>query len=57
MDNLINDVILFVIVAFIMFLLARYAVKLFKSLETAAAGPSAEETLLTEIRDLLKAKN
>ena len=50
-----NDVINFLIVGFIMFLLARYAVKLFKSFE-AATPPSAEEVLLTEIRDILKTK-
>lgn len=56
--QVINDVIFFVIVAFLMFLLAKYAIKLFKGLEAAAApaGPSAEETLLTEIRDILKDK-
>lgn len=53
--QLINDVITFVIVAFVMFLLARYALSLFQGLE-AAAEPSAEEKLLTEIRDILKAK-
>jgi large conductance mechanosensitive channel len=53
--QLINDVISFVIVAFVMFLLAKYAISLFKGLE-AAPEPSAEETLLTEIRDILKAK-
>lgn len=53
--QLITDIITFLIVAFVMFLIARWAVKLFKSLETAAA-PSAEETLLTEIRDILKEK-
>lgn len=51
----INDVIVFLIVAFVMFLLARYAIKLFKGLE-AAAPPSDEVVLLTEIRDVLKAK-
>ena len=51
----INDVITFVIVAFVMFLLARYAVKLFRILE-AEAAPSPEVELLTEIRDVLKAK-
>ena len=50
-----NDVINFLIVGFIMFLLARYAVKLFKSFE-AATPPSAEEVLLTEIRDILKTR-
>ncbi len=53
--QLVNDIISFLIVAFVMFLLARYAVKLFKGLE-AAAPPSDEVVLLTEIRDLLKAK-
>lgn len=51
----INDVITFLIVAFIMFLLARYAVRFFKGLE-AEAAPDPEVELLTEIRDLLKAK-
>ncbi len=56
--QLINDFIYFLIIAFLMFLLARYALKLFKGLEAekAEAGPSAEETLLTEIRDILKDK-
>jgi large conductance mechanosensitive channel len=52
----ITDIVTFLIVAFIMFLLARYAIRLFKSMEAAPAGPSATETLLTEIRDLLKSK-
>lgn len=51
----INDIIAFLIVAVVMFLLARYAVKLFRGLESAAE-PSAEEKLLTEIRDILKEK-
>jgi len=51
----INDIITFLIVAFVMFLLARYAVKLFRILE-AEAVPSPEVELLTEIRDVLKAK-
>lgn len=51
--QLINDIISFLIVAVVMFLLARYAVKLFKGLE-AAAAPTPEVELLTEIRDLLK---
>lgn len=52
----ISDIILFLIVAFVVFLIARWALKLFKGLEAAPAGPTAEETLLTEIRDILKAK-
>ena len=52
----ISDILTFLIVAFVMFFLARYAVRLFKGLETKAAPPTGEEVLLTEIRDLLKAK-
>ena len=51
----INDVITFLIVAVIMFLLARYAVRMFKGLE-AVTPPTNEEVLLTDIRDILKAK-
>jgi len=51
----INDIITFLIVAFAMFLLARYAVKLFKGLE-AATPPTDETVLLTEIRDILKTR-
>ncbi len=56
--QLINDIITFLIVAVVMFFLARYAVRLFKSFEAAAAAapPTGEEVLLTEIRDLLKNK-
>ena len=53
--QLVTDIIQFIIVAFVIFVIARYAVKFFKGLE-AEAGPSAEETLLTEIRDILKEK-
>jgi len=54
--QLLNDIISFVIVAFVMFLLARYAIRIFKVLEAAPPEPTPEQTLLTEIRDLLKAK-
>lgn len=50
----INDIITFIIVAVVMFFLARYAVKLFKTLESAPTPPTGEEVLLAEIRDLLK---
>lgn len=50
----INDIISFLIVAIVMFFLARYAVKLFKTLEAAPTPPTGEEVLLAEIRDLLK---
>lgn len=53
--QLINDVISFLIVAVVMFLLARYAVRVFKGLE-AATPPTDETILLTEIRDILKSK-
>ena len=53
--QLINDIITFLIVAFVMFLLARYAINLFKSLEPEPAI-TAEEKLLTDIRDILKEK-
>lgn len=52
--QLINDIINFLIVAVVMFFLARYAVKLFKGLEAAPTPPTGEEVLLKEIRDLLK---
>jgi large conductance mechanosensitive channel len=51
----INDVITFLIVAVVMFFLARYAVRLFKGLE-AATPPTDEAVLLTEIRDILKTR-
>ena len=51
----INDVITFVIVAIVMFFLARYAVRLFRLLE-AESVPSPEVQLLTEIRDAIRAK-
>lgn len=54
--QLINDFINFFIVAVIMFLLARYALKLFKAFEAAPSPPTGEEVLLTEIRDILKEK-
>ena len=54
--QLINDLINFLIIALVMFFLARYALKLFKGLEKPAAGPPAQEVLLTEIRDILKNK-
>lgn len=51
----VNDIITFLIVAIVMFFLARYAVKLFKGLE-AETPPNDDVLLLTEIRDLLKSK-
>lgn len=54
--QLITDIIQFLIVAFVVFLIARWAMRLFKGLEPPAAGPTAEEILLTEIRDILQKK-
>jgi large conductance mechanosensitive channel len=48
-----NDVITFLIVALVMFFLARYAVSLFNTLKAAPTPPTGEEVLLAEIRDLL----
>ena len=51
----INDIITFMIVAFVMFLLARYAIRIFKGLE-ATTPPPDDVVLLTEIRDILRVK-
>jgi large conductance mechanosensitive channel len=51
-----NDVINFLIVAFVVFLMVKGANKLLPKKPAAPAGPSNEEVLLTEIRDLLKDK-
>lgn len=50
----INDLIIFFIVAFVIFLIAKWALKLFAGLEPPPSPPSSEEKLLTEIRDILK---
>jgi len=51
-----NTVVQFLIVAFIIFLVVRSINKLKREEAPAAAAPSNEELLLTEIRDLLKAR-
>jgi len=48
-----TEVVSFVILAFIIFLMVRWATKMMKKQEAAPAGPSEVE-LLTEIRDELK---
>ncbi len=53
--QLISDIISFVIVGFVMFLLAKWAMSYFAKL-AAVTPPPAQETLLTEIRDILKEK-
>ena len=50
----VNDVITFLIVALVMFALARYALCLFNTFQAAPTPPTGEEVLLAEIRDLLK---
>lgn len=50
----ITDIITFLIVAAVMFIIARYAMKLFAGLAPEDAGPTPEVELLTEIRDTLK---
>lgn len=54
--QLLNDIINFLIVAFIVFLIARWASKYFKFLEAAPTAPTKTELLLEDIRDLLKNK-
>ena len=52
----INDIIVFLIVAFVIFLIARWTRKYFEFLAAAPAEPTSQEKLLAEIRDLLKNK-
>ena len=53
--QLVSDIITFVIVAFVMFMIAKAAMSYFAKL-AAQTPPPPQEALLTEIRDLLKAK-
>ena len=53
--QLISDIITFIIVGFIMFMIARVAMNYFTKL-AAATPPPPQEALLGEIRDILKAK-
>ena len=46
---LVNALIVFLVVAFVVYLISKALIK-----EAPPAGPSAEETLLTEIRDELR---
>lgn len=52
----INDIITFLIVAIVMFFLARYAVKMFNRFAAAPTPPTGQEVLLAEIRDILKTR-
>ena len=51
-----NTVISFVIIAFAIFMVIKLMNRVVKKEEAAPAAPPAEVVLLTEIRDLLKAK-
>ena len=53
--QLINDIINFLIVAFVMFLIAKWAMAYFAKL-AAKTPPPPQEQLLGEIRDILKAR-
>ncbi len=55
--QLTTDIISFIIISFVVFLIARWAIKLFSGLDQDT-GPTSEE-LLTEIRDIMivKAEN
>lgn len=53
--QLISDIITFLIVAFVMFLIAKWAMAYFARL-AAETPPPPQEQLLGEIRDILKAK-
>ncbi len=53
--SFIQTILDFLIIAFAVFLVVK-AVNKIKKAEEAAAGPSATEVLLTEIRDVLKSK-
>lgn len=54
--NFLSAIIKFLMIAFVLFFLIKGANKLNKKEEAAPAGPSNEEVLLTEIRDILKNK-
>ena len=53
--QLISDIVTFVIVGFVMFLIAKMAMSYFARL-AAKTPPPPQEALLTEIRDILKAR-
>ncbi len=52
--NVIQKLIEFIIIAFFVFLVARWYTKMKQAEAQAPAPPSTSETLLSEIRDLLK---
>lgn len=54
--QLVSDIITFIIVAFVMFLIAKAAMAYFAKL-AAQTPPPPQEALLTEIRDILASKS
>jgi large conductance mechanosensitive channel len=55
--QLITDIIQFLILAFVVFLIARWSLSFFKVFEKPPSPPTGEEILLAEIRDILKGGN
>lgn len=53
----INNIVSFLIISLSIFLVVRALMSMKKKAEEAPAAPPAQEVLLTEIRDILKAKN
>ncbi|MBB4805138.1 large conductance mechanosensitive channel [Chryseobacterium defluvii] len=55
--NFLSAIINFFCIALVLFLMIKGINKINKKDEPAAAGPTEDQKLLTEIRDLLKSKN
>jgi len=55
--NFIQAIINFLLIALVVFLLVRWINRMMPKEPAAPPGPSNEEILLTEIRDLLRAQN
>ncbi|KFF01913.1 large conductance mechanosensitive channel protein MscL [Chryseobacterium luteum] len=55
--NFLSAVISFLCIAMVLFWIIKGANKVVKKEEAAPAGPTADQKLLAEIRDLLKSKN
>lgn len=55
--NFISAVISFLCIAMVLFWIIKFANKVNKKEAPAPAGPTEDQKLLTEIRDLLKSKN
>lgn len=55
--NFLNDVINFLIISFVIFLLIKGMRKIFPPKKQEPAKPSQEEVLLTQIRDILSKEN